>query len=574
VDHFKWWQKAVFYQIYPRSFADGNGDGIGDFKGMIKKLDYLKDLGVDALWLSPYFLSPMYDCGYDISDYKNVAPEYGTLDEFKTFLDGAHARGLHLILDLVLNHTSDEHRWFLESKSSRDNPKADWYVWKDPAPLPPPSLPASPISEVRNGGGREGVPNNWQSCFDGPAWTYAPERGQYYYHYFMRQQPDLNWHNPDVHKAMWGAARFWLDMGVDGFRLDAIGTIYEDPKLTPHTVPMDLAGLRHFSDIAKTPAERALVEQYWRDMFKNQLGQPGIHELMKELRSVLDEYTGDRMLVGEDDDVTYQGNGEDELSMVFDFPLMRTDLITPEWVRKNQQERIAALAMVSPEAWACNTLGNHDCSRVYSRYSASRTGGNVTNAVELARLNLAVVLTLRGTPFLYNGEEIGMTDYLIPDPTKLRDTMATWYYDRLVNELRVEPSQAALRTAAMSRDKNRTLLQWRNAPNGGFCPAEVTPWLPVNPNYAEGINVQDQEKDPASLLTFYRRLLRVRKATPALVEGDYRTVHETAQEVLAFLRSTSEQKVLVLLNFSEKQLSLDFSDLGVKSARMIFTTAG
>jgi alpha-glucosidase len=575
VDHFKWWQKAVFYQIYPRSFADGNGDGIGDFKGMIKKLDYLTDLGVDALWLSPYFPSPMYDCGYDISDYKNVAPEYGTLDEFKTFLDGAHARGLHLILDMVLNHTSDEHRWFLESKSSRDNPKADWYVWKDPAPLPPPSLrDTSPISGVRNGGGREGVPNNWQSCFDGPAWTYAPERGQYYYHYFMRQQPDLNWHNPDVHKAMWGAARFWLDMGVDGFRLDAIGTIYEDPKLTPHTVPMDLAGLRHFSDIAKTPAERALVEQYWRDMFKNQLGQPGIHELMKELRSVLDEYAGDRMLVGEDDDVTYQGNGEDELSMVFDFPLMRTDLITPEWVRKNQRERIAALAKVSPDAWACNTLGNHDCSRIYSRYSASRTGGNGTNAVELARLNLAVVLTMRGTPFLYNGEEIGMTDYLIPDPTKLRDTMATWYYDRLVNELRVERSQAALRAAAMSRDKNRTPLQWRNAPNGGFCPAEVTPWLPVNPNYAEGINVQDQEKDPASLLTFYRRLLRVRKATPALVEGDYRSVHETAQEVLAFLRSTSEQKVLVLLNFSEKQLSLDFSDLGVKSTRVIFSTAG
>jgi alpha-glucosidase len=550
VSHFKWWQKAVFYQIYPRSFADGNGDGIGDFKGMTEKLDYLKDLGVNALWLSPHFPSPMVDCGYDISDYENVAPEYGTLDDFKTFLDGAHARGMHVILDLVLNHTSDEHRWFLESKSSRDNPKADWYVWVDTPP------------------------NNWQSCFDGPAWTFAPERGQYYYHYFMRQQPDLYWHNPDVRKAMWGAVRFWLEMGVDGFRLDAIGTIYEDPKLTPHTVPMDLAGLRHFSDIAKTPAEQALVEQYWRDMFKNQLGQPGIHELMKELRSVLDEYEGDRMLVGEEDDVTYQGKGEDELSMVFNFPLMRTDHITPEWVRKNQQERISALARISPEAWACNTLGNHDCSRIYTRYSASRNGGNGTQDADLARLNLALVLTLRGTPFLYNGEEIGMTDYLIPDPARLRDTMATWYYDRLVNELKVEPSQAALRAAAMSRDKNRTPSQWRNAPNGGFCPAEATPWLPVNPNYAEGINVQEQEKDPASLLTFYRRLLRVRKATPALVEGDYRPVLETAQEVLAFLRFIPEQKVLVLLNFSEKQIPVDFSDLGANSARVIFSAAG
>ena len=546
---FKWWQKAIFYQIYPRSFADGNDDGTGDFKGMVEKLDYLKELGVDALWLSPHFPSPMYDCGYDISDYEAVAPEYGTLEEFKTFLEGAHSRGMRVILDLVLNHTSDEHRWFKESKSSRDNPKADWYVWLDTPP------------------------NNWQSCFDGPAWTYAPERGQYFYHYFMKQQPDLNWNNPDVCQAMWGAARFWLDMGVDGFRLDAIGTIFEDPKLTSHTVPLDLAGLRHFSDIAKTPAERAQVEQYWREMFKNQLGQPGIHELMKQLRSILDEYDGDRMLVGEDDDVTYQGNGEDELSMVFNFPLMRTDQLNPQWIRKNQQERIAALAKVSPEAWACNTLGNHDCSRIYTRYSASQNGGNADHDAKLARINLATILTLRGTPFLYNGEEIGMTDTLILDPARLRDTMATWYYDRLVNELKVEPSQAALRAAAMSRDKNRTPQQWRNAPNGGFCPAEVTPWLPVNPNYAKGVNVQEQEKDPASLLTFYRRVLRIRKATPALVEGDYQPIHETEEDVLAFLRSTPEQKVLVLLNFSEEQVSEDLSDLGAKSARIIFSTA-
>jgi len=546
VNQFKWWQKAVFYQIYPRSFADGNGDGIGDFKGMTQKLDYLNDLGVDALWLSPHYPSPMVDCGYDISDYENVAPEYGTLEEFKTFLDGAHARGMHVILDMVLNHTSNEHCWFQESKSSRDNPKADWYVWVDSSP------------------------NNWQSCFDGPAWTYTPERGQYYYHYFMKQQPDLNWHNPDVRKAMWNAVRFWLEMGVDGFRLDAIGTIYEDPELTAHTVPMDLAGLRHFSDIAETPAEKAQVEQYWREMFKNQLGQPGIHELMKELRSVLDEYEGDRMLVGEDDDVTYQGNGEDELSMVFNFPLMRTDLITPEWVRKNQQERIAALAKVSPEAWACNTLGNHDCSRLYTRFSASRIGGNGIHDTDLARLNLALVLTLRGTPFLYNGEEIGMTDYLIPDPSRLRDTMATWYYDRLVKQLKVDPSQAALRAAAMSRDKNRTPLQWRNAPNAGFCPAEVLPWLPVNPNHAEGINVQEQEKEPASLLQFYRHMLQVRKENPALVEGNYRPVHEQVGEYLAFLRSTPSQTILVMLNYSERCIAADLTDLGFRSARTVF----
>jgi alpha-glucosidase len=302
MSNLKWWQTTVFYQIYPRSFADDNGDGIGDFQGITEKLDYLKDLGVDALWLSPHFPSPNWDCGYDISDYENVAPEYGTLDDFKRFLAEAHERNIRVILDLVLNHTSDEHAWFLESKSSRDNPKADWYVWVDTPP------------------------NNWQSCFDGDAWTYIPERNQYYYHYFMKQQPDLNWHNPEVKEAMWHAVRFWLDLGVDGYRLDAIGTIYEDPNLTPHKVPMNLTQLRHALERAQNdPAEKKRLEKTWGEMFKYQWGQPGVHELMKELRAILDEYDGDRMLVGEDDNIDYQGNGNDELHLVFNFPLMRTE---------------------------------------------------------------------------------------------------------------------------------------------------------------------------------------------------------------------------------------------------------
>ncbi|MBI4732810.1 MAG: alpha-glucosidase [Chloroflexi bacterium] len=557
----KWWQTAIFYQIYPRSFADGNGDGIGDFKGMTEKLDYLKGLGVDGLWLSPHFPSPNWDCGYDISDYENVAPEYGTLEDFKAFLHAAHARGMRLILDLVLNHTSDEHAWFLESKSSRDNPKADWYVWKDP-------LPASPISNPRNGGGvpkgRRGPPNNWQSCFDGPAWTYVPERGQYYYHYFMKQQPDLNWRNPEVKAAMWRAARFWLDMGVDGFRLDALGTIYEDPDLTPHTVPMTLAELRHFSDVATTPEEKKLAEKYWFDMYKNQWGGPGLHDLMQELRHVLDEYPGDRMLVGEDDNIDYMGNGDDELHMVFNFPLMRTERLTPDWVRANQTERLRRLDALPARGWGCNTLGNHDCSRVLTRY------GDRVHDDQLARLHLALLMTMRGTPFLYNGEEIGMTDLVIPDPVKLRDTMATWYYDSLINKLKVEPALAAQRAGAMSRDKDRTPLQWRDAPNGGFCPEGVTPWLPVNPDYAAGVNVEAQENDPDSLLNFYRRMLKVRKDTSALVEGEYQAVHEKAEDYLAFRRSLPEQQVLVVLNFSGKKLVLDFTDLRSKPARTIY----
>jgi alpha-glucosidase len=543
----KWWQTAVFYQIYPRSFADSNGDGIGDFKGMIEKLDYLADLGVDAIWLSPHFPSPNWDCGYDVANYTDVAPEYGTLEDFKLFLQEAHARNIRVILDLVLNHTSDQHPWFLASKSSRDNPRADWYIWVD-----------SP-------------PNNWQSCFDGEAWTYVPERDQYYYHYFMKQQPDLNWHNPDVKKAMWDVVRFWLDLGVDGYRLDAIATIYEDPNLTPHDVPLDLAGLRNASDLARTPAERKKLERYWHDMFKNQLGQPGLHELMKELRAVLDEYDGDRMLVGEDDDIRYMGTGEDELHLVFNFPLMRAERITPAHIRRNQKERLAQLdALPARRGWPCNTLGNHDSSRIYTRF------GDRQHDAELARLHAALVLTLRGTPFLYNGEEIGMTDMIIMDPTKLRDTMATWYYDRLVNELKVDPQEAALRAGQMSRDKNRTPMQWSNSPNAGFSPADVQTWLPVNPDYQEGINVRDQQQNPSSLLNYYKQLLQVRKGSPALLAGEYIPVHNTAKDYFAFLRQSDGQTVLVILNFSDRKLELDFSRTrGVKGhdLQVLFSSA-
>jgi alpha-glucosidase len=550
----KWWQTAVFYQVYPRSFADGNGDGIGDFTGLTGKLDYLSELGVDALWLSPHFPSPNWDCGYDISDFSNVAPEYGSLDDFKVFLAEAHQRGLRVILDLVLNHTSDEHAWFVESKSSRDNPRADWYVWRDAHPSPPAPLPK----------GEGGPPNNWQSCFDGEAWTFVPERGQYYYHYFMKQQPDLNWHNPAVRQAMWDAARFWLDLGVDGFRLDAIGTIFEDPQLTPHNVPMTLAELRRASELAHTPAEKEKVERYWGAMFKYQVDQPGVHGLMKELRAILAEYDGDRMLVGEDDHIEYLGDGNDELQLVFNFPLMRTEDLTPAHIRANQQERLTRLeALTAVQGWPCNTLGNHDSSRLYTRF-----GDGLHNA-ELARLNLALVLTLRGTPFLYNGEEIGMTDLPITDPNQLRDTMATWYHRSLVEDLMVDPTEAAERAAAMTRDKNRTPMQWSNGSNGGFCPEGVLPWLPVHPNFSQGINIRDQQDNPNSLLNYYKRLLQLRKQTAALTAGDYAALHPNAGEYLAFLRRTDSQSVLVILNYSERHLHLDFSDTEAIRGRML-----
>jgi alpha-glucosidase len=538
VSRFQWWQKAVFYQIYPRSFADGNGDGIGDFPGMTAKLDYLQDLGVTALWLSPHYPSPMWDCGYDISDYTSVAPEYGSLKDFKAFLDGAHRRRMQVILDLVLNHTSDQHPWFLESKSSRNNPKANWYLWEDRPP------------------------NNWQSCFDGPAWTYAEERGQYYYHYFMKQQPDLNWHNPEVKDAMWQAVRFWLNLGVDGYRLDAVGTIFEHPERPNHSVPMTLAELRHFSNMAKSPAEMRLAAKYWRQMFRFQWGHP--HGLLKELRAVLDEYPGERMLIGEDDDVSYQGNGGDELNLVFNFPLMHALRLTPSAVRKNQKQRLSALAKISAQAWPCNTLGNHDTPRLYSHFGDGRHDSG------LARIHLALMLTLRGTPFLYNGEEIGMTDLMLADLSRFRDTIAVWYYRAAVNELGVDPRLVLQQAAAMTRDKNRTPMQWAPLPNAGFCPPEVAPWLPVHPNYREGVTVVDQDKDPSSLLNFYRSLLHLRQTLPALMVGAYSAVHERSRSYLAFLRWTDRQRILVLLNFTDKERNLDFSALGSNPLRTPF----
>jgi alpha-glucosidase len=290
-------------------------------------------------------------------------------------------------------------------------------------------------------------------------------------------------------------------------------------------------------------------------MFKNQWAQPGLHELMKELRSILDEYDGDRMLVGEDDNIDYMGDGQDELHLVFNFPLMRVGRLTPAKLRRNQKERLSRLDALRVPGWPCNTLGNHDTSRIHTFF------GDKQHDAELARLHAALMLTLRGTPFLYNGEEIGMTDLIITDPSKLRDTMATWYYERMVNELQVDPEEAARRAGVMSRDKNRTPMQWSDGPNGGFSPTGVETWLPVNPNYKDGINVKDQQNNPNSLLNYYKHLLRVRKDTPALIEGEYIPVHNTAKDYFAFLRKSREQTILVVLNFSDRQLELDFSRL-------------
>jgi alpha-glucosidase len=516
----KWWQTAVFYQIYPRSFCDGNGDGIGDFKGMISKLDYLKELGIGAVWLSPHYPSPNVDCGYDVSDYCDVAPEYGTLEDFDRFLEGCHQRGMRVVLDLVLNHTSDQHAWFIESRSSKDNPKRDWYVWKQ---------------------GKDGkAPNNWDSTFGGSAWEWDETTQEYYYHYFFKEQPDLNWHNPQVRRAMWDAVRFWLDRGVDGFRLDAVGTIFENEDWADQDSGLDQDELYRRSRRVRTPEDFMGVMADFDSIFHNQYDQPGVHELMKELRKVVDEYD-DRVLVGETDSISFYGNGNDELHLVFNFPIMRLEHLTPQNVQQNQQERLAELPAGS---WPCNTLGNHDSPRMLNRY-----GDGVYDA-EIARVNLAVLLGLKGTPVLYNGEEIGMSDYLFTDPRLFRDSLAFRYFELDKRVMDSTAEQAAVVGAKEGRDKCRTPHQWSNEPNAGFCPSSITPWLPVNPDYTKGINVADQEVDPSSMLGYYRRILYARNNSKALQEGEYQPLETTHNTVLAFRRTSGEQQVFCLQNMT------------------------
>jgi alpha-glucosidase len=392
----------------------------------------------------------------------------------------------------------------------------------------------------------------------------------------MKQQPDLNWHNPEVKKAMWDAARFWLDLGVDGYRLDAIGTIYEDPNLTPHKVPMNLAELRRATDLVRSPAEKKKIEKYWHDMFKYQWGGPGLHNLMKELRAILDEYDGDRMLVGEDDNIDYMGNGNNELHLVFNFPLMRTERITPGHIRINQKERLTRL----------EDSGKRLVATHLATMTRASTPGDKQHDAELAR-RMPLILTLKGTPFFITAKRLH--DGL--HTTVISQVKTPWvlYYHAIVTDMGVHPDEAMQRTAEMTRDKNRTPMQWSNNPNAGFSPASTKTWLPVNPNYTDGINVKDQLHNPNSLLNYYKHLLRVRQHTPALIQGDYLPLQTTAKDHFVFLRSIrperslegaetkGKQTVLVVLNFSDRRLRLKFSrtkEMKGRTLHTLFSSAG
>ncbi len=541
MDALKWWQTATFYQIYPRSFADSDGDGIGDLQGIIERLDYLQQLGIGAIWLSPHYPSPQFDCGYDVADYVDVDPKYGTLDTFRELLREAHRRDIRLILDLVLNHTSDQHPWFQESRAGRDNPKRDWYVWRDATPDTP--------------------PNNWRSSFGGSAWEYDPATGQSYYHMFLKQQPDLNWRNPQVREAMYNGMRFWLGMGVDGFRIDAIDTLFEDPGWPDHNSPLTQTELMVQFHSMETRAQRRAGEQAWRRMFRYQHGQPGMLEVLRELRQVVDEYP-DRVLVGETDELSYCG--DDKLDMVFNFPLMQSGRLIPSVVRANQRKRLDEMPA---GVWPCNTLGNHDTGRSMTRYA----DGKHDRAIAIA--NLTLLLTLRGTPFLYNGEEIGMTDLLLEDLNQFRDITGLHLYEVLTGLIGLPPEEALQMAAQNSRDRARTPMQWSAAANAGFSPQGAQTWLPVHPNHAGGVNVEAQNAEPGSLLNHYRRLINLRRTTPALLDGDFTVAQGLPHGCLAYLRRSEStgQTCLVALNLSARRARLDL-DLQGRQARCLYSS--
>ncbi len=500
----RWWQRGVLYQIYPRSYQDSDGDGVGDLAGIRSRLDYVEWLGVDAVWLSPIYPSPMADFGYDISDYTAVAPLFGTLDDFDRLLEDVHRRGLRLIMDFVPNHTSDRHAWFEESRSSRDSPKRDWYIWRDPAP-------------------DGGPPTNWLANFGGSAWALDEKTGQYYYHAFLPEQPDLNWRNPDVRRAMYDVLRFWLDRGVDGFRVDVVWHLIKDDLFRDN--PPNLG----YSE--EQPPYHRFLPIYTTD-------RPEVHEVIAEMRSVLDEYD-ERVLIGEiylpvERLVAYYGADLSGTHLPFNF-----QLIDAPWTAEEVARVVEEYEDALPEGgWPNWVLGNHDKHRLAARIGA-----------EQLRVAAVLLLTLRGTPTIYYGEEIGMTD--VPIPHKLVQ----------------DPLEKNLPGLGLGRDPCRTPMQWDASPNAGF--TRGTPWLPLAEDYAE-CNVERQRQDDRSLLALYRKLMELRRNEPALVAGRYEggAVHG---HVFHYWRAHAGRRVLVCLNFGSTPEALDLGE-GRAGGRVILST--
>ena len=484
-----WWQRGVIYQVYPRSFQDSGGDGVGDLKGVTGRLPYLKGLGVDAVWLSPVYPSPMADFGYDVSNYTGIDPLFGSLEDFDALIGRAHGLGLKLIMDFVPNHTSDQHPWFVESRSSRLSPRRDWYIWRDPAP---------------NGG----LPNNWLSTFGGTGWEWDAATGQFYYHAFLKQQPDLNWRNPEVRAAMFEVLRFWLDRGVDGFRIDVIWHLIKDAQ---------------FRDNPPNPNFRPGRAAAERFLETSSADRPEVHALIAEMRRFVDQWP-DRVLIGElylplERLVSYYGAGLDGVQLPFNFQLLHA-----RWRAEDIAGIIRRYEAALPKgAWPNWVLGNHDRHRIATRAGPAQAG-----------VAAMMLLTLRGTPTLYQGDELGLEDVEIP-PDQVKDP---W-----------EKQEPGL---GLGRDPERTPMPWDASPNAGFTTGR--PWLPLNPDWTTR-NVAAEDQAPGSTLRLYRRLLELRRDSPALQLGDIAEV--TAQDgVLAYVRRRDQQTLRVVLNLTGERRSV------------------
>ena len=505
----EWWKSGVIYQIYPRSFMDSTGDGVGDLQGVIDKLDYLNDgtensLGVDAIWFSPIFPSPMADFGYDVADYCNIHPLFGSLTVFDKLVSEAHQRAIKIILDFVPNHSSNRHPWFLESRSNRQNPKRDWYIWRD----------------AKADGS---LPNNWGSAFGGPVWEWDEKTGQYYLHSFLKEQPDLNWRNPQVKKAMLDVLRFWMERGVDGFRMDVIGMIMKDPSLRDNPF------------LEEVPASSDSV--YSRQQHLYDQDQDEVHDVIREIRKVLDEYP-QRVGIGEvwyelPRWIKYYGADNDELQMPFNFRLMSVP-----WNARAIQESVDEMEGALPDfAWSNYVLNNHDSPRLISKIGEAQ-----------ARIAAMLLLTLRGTPTLYYGEELGMENSVI-DKDSMRDP------------------QGLRLGAEKSRDPGRNPMQWTGDRYAGF--SVVDPWLPLSSNYPEK-NVRVESKAPLSMLSLYRKLIHLRKQQPALQVGSYRAIQVKSPDCFVFERELADDHFLIALNFSAKQVDLNLPEFS--SGKIILST--
>ncbi|AFY01916.1 glycoside hydrolase family 13 protein [Bdellovibrio bacteriovorus] len=522
-----WWKEAVVYQVYPRSFKDSNGDGMGDLQGLISKLDYLKDLGINVIWICPMYKSPQDDNGYDISDYQDIHHEFGTMNDFDQLLQQAHARGMKLIIDLVVNHTSDEHPWFIESRSSKNNSKRDWYIWRD---------------------GKNGKePNNWESIFSGSAWKFDDLTQQYFMHIFSSKQPDLNWENLDMRKAVYDMINWWLDKGIDGFRVDAISHARKEPGLADMPNPNNLE----------------YVPSYDKHMNVN-----GIQEYLKDLcTNTFNKY--DIMTVAEANGVSAEnaeewvGTAQKKFNMIIQFehvglwdanPERRVDLAKLKSVLGRWQKGLEG------RGWNALFVENHDVPRITSKW------GDVQNFWRESTTSIATMYFLmQGTPFIYQGQEIGMTNTVFAGPEDFNDVSAKNIFT-IRRKQGATDAEITADLASASRDNARTPMQWDSSDQGGFTTGR--PWLKVNPNY-KSINVAAQDKDPNSVLNFYRNLISLRKAHPVFIYGIYEEVLGKHDQIYAYTRNDGKEKMLVMANMTGKPAKFDLPGISLSSANLL-----